>query len=153
MSWLAPKVFLFEFISGSPTQAVCEFLGQGVKKTIIFEAEMYALLVGLRAWSHRLSSRQLVVYVDNDAVRGAIANSYEKLGAVGVMLDCINSLEACHQFLMWIARVPSKSNVADGPSRDETRALTEIGAVRIDFPLDLAPFRGLPEVGEDVEPR
>ncbi|CAK9115679.1 unnamed protein product [Durusdinium trenchii] len=130
-----------EFIAGSPQLSVCEFLGLGAKKTIIFEAEMYALLVGLKVWGEKFANRQLVVYVDNDAVRGSIANSYERLGAAGMMLERINSIESSRQFLMWVARVPSKSNVADGPSRGDYAALEDAGAFRVQCLLDFAPFQ------------
>ena len=48
-----------------------------------------------------------------------------------MMLERINSIESSRQFLMWVARVPSKSNVADGPSRGDYSALEDAGAFRV----------------------
>lgn len=138
---VGPEGCPLEFISGYPSLCLCEFLGLGRKKTIIFEAEMYAVVVGLRAWGSRLVDRQLVIYVDNDAVRSSIANSYERLGVTGIMLECVNKSEALNHFLLWVARVPSKSNIADSPSRGDKFKLLDMGARQLHVPLDFTPFQ------------
>ena len=40
------------------------------------------------------------------------------------------NLEFEHQVKTWFARVPSHSNVGDGPSREDISLVTKLGAVR-----------------------
>ena len=118
------------FIQEAPDSVQLKKLGHGSKGTIIFEAEMLALLLALRKWQQYFSGRQLVVYVDNDAVRCAIASSSGHTGVVGDMIREINHIEEHACALLWIARVPTKSNISDDPSRGDSSALTSSGAIR-----------------------
>ena len=44
--------------------------------------------------------------------------------------DKINHIEEEVGALLWIARVPTKSNISDDPSRGDSAALTSLGAIR-----------------------
>ena len=122
------------FIQETPDISLLTLLGHGEKGTIIFEAEMFALLLALRKWKNHFSGRQLVAYVDNDAVRCAVASSSGHTGIAGQMVDEINKIEENVGALMWIARVPTRSNISDDPSRGDSSALINQGVMR-DFPL------------------
>lgn len=121
------------FIQEMPRGDLLRALGHEEKGTIIFEAEMFALLLAMRQWKDFFSGRQLVIYVDNDAVRCAIASSGGHSGAAGKMIMEINDIEEHSGALLWIARVPTRSNISDDPSRGDAKALISQGAVR-DFP-------------------
>ena len=125
-----PSGIPVRFIQETPEQPTLEALGHESKGTIIFEAEMFALLLALRKWKDYFAGRQLVAYVDNDAVRCAIASSSGHSGIAGKMIREINGIEEMVSALLWIARVPSKSNISDDPSRGESEALKSIGAIR-----------------------
>lgn len=71
-----------------------------------------------------------MAYVDNDAVRCAIASSSGHSGVVAEMIKEINHIEEEVGALLWIARVPTKSNISDDPSRGDSAALTSLGAIR-----------------------
>lgn len=118
------------FMQETPCEQQLKMLGHGEKGTIIFEAEMFALLLALRKWKSFFSGRQLVAYVDNDAVRCAIASSSGHSGVVAEMIKEINHIEEEVGALLWIARVPTKSNISDDPSRGDSAALTSLGAIR-----------------------
>ena len=94
---------------------------------------MFALLLAMKKWIVHFSGRQLVAYVDNDAVRCAIASSSGYSGVSGKMIKEINEIEEESCALLWIARVPTKSNISDDPSRGDAKALTSLGAIR-DYP-------------------
>ena len=124
------------FIQEIPDEQLLLELGHTKKGTIIFEAEMLALLLAMRQWKSHFFGRQLVAYVDNDAVRGAIASSSAHSGISGKMIREINDIEEFANALLWIARVPTKSNVSDDPSRGDSTALVNQGAIR-DFPISM----------------
>ena len=89
------------------------------KKTAIFQCEFFAVLVALELWGEVLSSRQVVFYVDNDGVRDALisCNTSDPVGSV--LLTKVLEKESACAISSWFTRVPSKSNVADDPSRGE----------------------------------
>eukprot|EP00435_Cladocopium_sp_Y103_P070991 s38_g36.t1 len=101
-----------------------EVLGYPPKQTVIFEAELLALLVCLKLWSKLLKHRPCVAYVDNNSTRdvaiSGVARTSPGLELVSQLLDN----EDRHGMLMWFARVPSSSNIADGPSRDDATGIT-----------------------------
>ena len=89
------------------------------KKTAIFQCEFFAVLVALELWGELLSSRQVVFYIDNDGVRDVLisCNTSDPVGSV--LLTKVLEKESACAISSWFTRVPSKSNVADDPSRGE----------------------------------
>ena len=98
-------------------------LNPSKKKTAIFQCEFFAVLVALNTWSDRLSSRQVVFYVDNDGVRDVLisCNTSDPVGSV--MLTSVLELEGALAISSWFTRVPSKSNIADSPSKGDINDL------------------------------
>ncbi len=96
------------------------------KKTAIFRCEFFAVLVALKAWGEKLSSRQVVFYVDSDGVRD-VPISCNTADAVGsVLLTTGLALDEALASAWWFTRVPSKSNIADNPSRGEINDLLAV---------------------------
>ena len=96
------------------------------KKTAIFQCEFFAVLVALKAWGEKLSSRQVVFYVDSDGVRD-VPISCNTADAVGsVLLTTVLELDEALAISWWFTRVPSKSNIADNPSRGEINDLLAV---------------------------
>ena len=95
------------------------YLNPSGKKTAIFQCEFFAVLVALELWGELLSSRQVVFYVDNDGVRDVLisCNTSDPVGSV--LLTKVLEKESACAISSWFTRVPSKSNVADDPSRGE----------------------------------
>ena len=118
------------FMQEVPDEVLLKALGHREKGTIIFEAEMFALLLALRRWRLHFSGRQLVAYVDNDAVRCAVASSSGHHGIARKMIREINDIEEKSGALLWIARVPTKSNISDDPSRGDSTTLQSLQAIR-----------------------
>ena len=96
-----------------------ELLNPSGKKTEIFQCEFFAVLVALELWGELLSSRQVVFYVDNDGVRDVLisCNTSDPVGSV--LLASVLEKEGACALSSWFTRVPSKSNIADDPSRGE----------------------------------
>ena len=116
-------------------------LGHGTKGTIIFEAELLAVWIAVKTWCKFFANSLLVIYVDNDSVRGAYAASTHRAGAIGRLLERLNRTEENLQVDVWIARVPTKCNIADKPSRFEITELLNIGAKRVSCNLNLDALR------------
>ena len=96
--------------------AVMDMWRQGGKTHVIGLVELYACVVALRHWNKAFTSRRVIMFVDNwpaldVLVKGtSLQEDWRKLLLVleDPYLD---------SFLLWVARVPSSSNVADFPSR------------------------------------
>ena len=86
------------------------------------------LVVALKVWGELMSSRQVVFYVDNDGVRDVLisCNTAEPVGCV--LLTSVLELEGALAISSWFTRVPSKSNMADSPSRGEITDLIAVQA-------------------------
>ncbi len=105
-----------------------KYLNPTGKKTAIFQCEFFVVLVALKAWGERLSSRQVVFYVDNDGVRDVpiSCNTADPVGSV-LLMNALE-LEGALAISSWFTRVPSKSNIADSPSRGEIKDLLAVKA-------------------------
>ena len=98
-------------------------LGYPPKKTVIFEAELLALLVSFVLFKRVLKGRPCVAYIDNNSTRdvsiSGAARTFPGDNLIGQLLEVEDSCSV----IPWFARVPSQSNIADGPSRGSVDGL------------------------------
>ena len=97
----------------------------------IYELEILPLLVSLRLWGKQLAGSAVVFYLDNEAARSGFIRG---TGATEFSDDWIKSfcvLEEDFGLRPWFGRVPTASNIADDPSREETEGLVAEGCSRI----------------------
>jgi len=92
-------------------------LGFPGKSTVIFEAEMLALLVALTLWKKHIRNRPVVGYIDNNSTRDVCISGSARTSPGKELISSILHLEDELSLVAWYARVPSASNIADGPSR------------------------------------
>ena len=78
---------------------------------------LYAAIVALRYWRRRLEGRRVVLFVDNWPALDALVRGDASVATWRELLLVLENPEETAPFYLWTARVPSKSNVADGPSR------------------------------------
>ena len=109
------------------------------EQTIIYELEMFGVLVGLKlltektaAFAESYSQAAAtagtgVIYIDNDAARHAYIAGSTKKGVAGILIDEVNFLEYVHGILPWYARVASPANLADEPSRMKLDRVRKLG--------------------------
>ena len=100
-----------------------EKLNPTAKKTAIFQCEFFAVLVALNLWQQQLTNRQVVFYVDNDGVRSVLISCSTSNPVGHALLIKTLELEGALALSSWFTRVPSKSNIADDPSRGECEKL------------------------------
>ena len=111
------------FFSLHVSETIRKRLGEGFKKTIIFELEFLALLVALVHWRERFRNRPLMCYLDNNTSRGVCISGKGRSFIAKALASALLSLEDAGEIRTWFSRVPSPSNVADEPSRRLCRVL------------------------------
>ena len=102
-------------ISLLPTEILA--LGYPEKSTVIFEAELLALLVALIVWRKQLRNRPCVAYIDNNSTRDVSISGSARTEPGRSLVSQLLEAEDTGGILAWYTRVPSHSNVADAPSR------------------------------------
>ena len=74
---------------------------------VINQAEIYPAVVAVRMWANMLADRRAILFVDNEAARGALikgsTSSVASAGLVGEFWDVVARL-AAH---VWVERVAS----------------------------------------------
>jgi len=89
----------------------------GGAKHVIAQAELLPTLMLRRTFRSILGSRPCLCFVDNEAARaGLVKGSSSNVHSAELLEEISNEDIAC-QTLLWYARVPSASNLADAPSR------------------------------------
>jgi hypothetical protein len=99
------------------TDAALDSLGYPGKFTLIFEAELLALLVCFTTWKKQLRDRPAVFFIDNNATRDVSISGRARTYPGSSLIADLLSLEDPAGVNAWYARVCLSSNVADGPSR------------------------------------
>ena len=92
-------------------------LGYPKKKTVIFEAELVALILGMHLWSKFLSHVPCVFFVDNNSARDISISGHARTEPGATLVGSLLLLEDALGVIAWYARVASASNIADAPSR------------------------------------
>lgn len=94
-----------------------DILGENKKKQIIFEAETLSALLALHVWCKSLVDDKCIFFVDNEGCKFALLKGLSDNLLVDVMAELFVGKEDSVEVPLWLARVPSKSNLADEPSR------------------------------------
>ena len=105
-----------EFISERvPDQWMAKFLSLSTHP--IFKLELLPVWIALVEWEGHLSEAQCVFYLDNEAAKASLVNgaSMQDNGAEIVQAFVYSEMKV--QVKVWFARVPTSSNISDGPSR------------------------------------
>ena len=87
------------------------------KQQVISQAELYPNVAARMWWSSRLAGRLILNFVDNDGAREMLVRGTSSSGASASLLSQFWSAESRNASWTWFDRVPSPSNIADGPSR------------------------------------
>ena len=114
---VGPEGHYRECFSAKLQPSQLKALGADSRRTVIFEAELLAVLVAMTAWAALIEACPVVFYIDNNAARD-VAISGNARSPVGLKLvSGLLALEDRLSLYPWFSRVPSPSNIADAPSR------------------------------------
>ena len=94
-------------------------MGECNKLQLIFEVETLAAVVGFKLWMGACANRRCQIFVDNEGTKFAMLKGASDNLAVSYLVQCFAVLELEVFTCVWISRVPSYSNIADGPSRND----------------------------------
>jgi len=102
------------------------------QKQVIGQAELFPVLLAKLTWAEHLKDRRAIYFIDNDAARLGLVKAYSPvLPSLGIIMDCLN-WDYANSAESWYARVPSASNISDGPSRlDFELVYDELKATRV----------------------
>ena len=89
------------------------------KKQLIAELELFPIVVALANYAEQIRGRRVLIFVDNNSVRDVMIKGSSRSASLFVMLAEFARRAHREQLLLWISRVPSKSNIADFPSRGQ----------------------------------
>ena len=103
----------------------------------IYELELLPMLVSVLAWGHMWKGCQVVFYGDNDAARSSLIAGRSATQVGEKIISAFVELEFSLQLKSWFSRVPTSSNIADGPSRLDCREVIGLGSVLTDLEWDL----------------
>ena len=83
--------------------------------------ELYAVLNARLYLAGRCFGRKVIYWIDNDGARDSLIRGFSPSLASLSIIYQFYRVEREFPSFMWFARVPSHSNVADGPSRGKVQ--------------------------------
>lgn len=116
---VAPDGTPFQAFSYKLTDEQTIALGCKTKETIVFEAELLALVVALELWSATIQCCPTVFFIDNNGVRDVAISGSARSAVANILLEILLQTGSCSSIFSWFARVPSPSNPSDGLSRGD----------------------------------
>ena len=112
-------------ISASTVESWASKVGQ---TQVIGQAEIFPVLVAKLTWAKKLAGRKVIYFIDNDSARLALVKAYSPvLASMHIIIQSV-LWDGAHDSRSWFARVPTESNIADGPSRMSSADVIAAGA-------------------------
>eukprot|EP00435_Cladocopium_sp_Y103_P061120 s489_g22.t1 len=109
-----------------PTSVVSKWLP---RKSFMGQLELLAAPFAFDTWRNRLEQREIILFCDNDSAGANLVKGYSPIvdstSIVGEFWLLVSALRA-H---VYIDRVESKSNLADGPSRGDFTEVLALGGI------------------------
>ena len=100
-----------------PQELVDYWQMEADKVQVISEAEMLPVIISRMLIGQSSGIRLVLHFVDNDGVSDSLIKGFSRSANLRLMLKKYVQQECGQALCSWIARVPSPSNPADGPSR------------------------------------
>ena len=106
------------FFSSFPSGEEFKEIGIDINSKCIFLLELAAVCLAFKTWGEALRGMRVVCYCDNEGAKSCLMTgaSSNKIANDLLRIQAANELKT--GIVPWIARVPSKSNIADDPSRE-----------------------------------
>jgi hypothetical protein len=112
-SFVVPKDLLQEWAALGSNHAVAQ-------------VELLPVILARQVWARYLSDAYVLLFIDNNSVLDALVKGNTSSEASLPMLAYAARMEMMLRCTTWVTRVPSSSNIADGPSRLDHRELLAI---------------------------
>ena len=117
--WLQPSSFpmdrsIFRLQFCTPTLSEISIFED---TNLIYALELFTVVSAVFGFRDFLRNKNIVVFIDNDAADLALIKASSKAKAVHSLIHSFWELASTVPFSVWFERAPSKSNLADRPSR------------------------------------
>eukprot|EP00971_Amphidinium_carterae_P139052 2756020-Amphidinium_carterae.1 len=110
------------------------------KKQMIGQIELFGAVLGLLTFRQEMAECDVIHFVDNDSATASLIRGSSNKSDSAKLVGLYWILAAVHRMNIFIDRVESKSNPADGPSRADCAALEMRGFLRRDVQLEFFNF-------------
>ena len=119
------------FGCGVEEAVVADWKKMNAKTRVIHQAELLPILVAMVTWQEVMAGRRIIVFVDNDAARSAVIKGSTASPASAKIVTAIWEMAVRSEMQLWIDRVPTSSNIADGPSRSQWASAIKLGVTKV----------------------
>ena len=110
-----------------------EFFYQESKHPI-YEVELLPVLISLLLWGEQFSCSQVVYYLDNEAAKAGLIRGAGATNLANAIIGNFCKTEAELQLKTWFSRVPTHSNLRDGPSQNDFSVVLALGCTKLEIP-------------------
>ena len=114
------------FSSSVPSHHIRKLLEKS--ENPIYELEILPLVVSLELWGNLIRDSPVVHYINNDAAKASLIKGYGSTDVARRLVQHYVEQEERLQLKVWFSRVPSFSNLSDGPSRNDCSEVLSLGA-------------------------
>ena len=97
------------------------------KESYMGQLELLAAPFAFSTWQDRIQNRSLILFIDNDSAAASLVKGYSPKVDSGAIVGEFWLLAAQLRVHVCIDRVESKSNLADGPSRNQFDEIKGLG--------------------------
>ena len=102
---------------------------------VIGQAEVFPVLVARLTWAKHLVNRRVIYFIDNESARLALIKGYSPvLPTLDILMEVLG-WDFDKQSFPWYSRVPTASNIGDGPSRMSLDGFPEGGRPQVVAPV------------------
>jgi len=123
-----------------PSDTVEEWRRTAGRDRVIHQAELMPAWLAIDLWGRQLHGRRVIVFVDNDAAKGALIKGGSRVEPSAGLAAKFWEVAARERLDVWVDRVASAANPSDDPSRNEWAWLQRHG-FKIDTHSCVSQFR------------
>ena len=105
----------------------------------IYVLELLPLFIAAIMWGPILTSSHVVFFLDNDAARAVLCKGYGGTELAQKIVQDIMCEECQLELKPWYTRVPSHSNISDGPSRLDCTEVEQLGSSGMELDWECIP--------------
>ena len=116
-------------------QAMLDKWQAGGLTHVVAQAELLPIILARLTWVELLRGAWVISFVDNEGVKAALVNGNTRALESVELLSLAARLEMRSGSYYWYTRVPSPSNIADGPSRLDFEFISSFSNSVRDVPI------------------
>ena len=106
------------------------------KQTMINQVEASAGIVALDTWADLLRDSDVIHFIDSNTSLNGLVNGWSRKSDTCHLVGLYWKRAALLKAFMWIDRVESESNIADGPTKNRYDSLDKLDAVEVQPEVD-----------------